>query len=91
MTIQYLTARVNLGTVDLLGKVFELQWLSAGGTDTVTVDVRGLQPSRVGTVVGLEEGGSPRLVIVEPMYTYLRDQHGPEIIAAVRTACQARP
>lgn len=88
-TTRRLAARVSLGPVEAAGKTFDLTWIAASdGTDTVTVDVRGLQPSRVGTVV--DPGGTPRLELAEDMYTYLRDRHSDEILAAVQAAFAVR-
>lgn len=85
-----LQSRIDLGAVEIAGKVFELTWLAAGDTDTVIVDVRVYKPSRVGTVIGLD-GDHPRIVVTHQMYQYWVDRYGHLLVAEVAAAYANRP
>lgn len=90
MTSERLGARIDIGPVEIDGWRYDLYLVTACGADTVTVDVRGIQPSRVGTVVNPGCPTAEDLHLAEPMHTARKDQYGAQIVAAVRSAYLAR-
>lgn len=90
MTSERLGARIDIGPVEIDGWTYDLYLVTACGADTVTVDVRGVQPSRVGTVINPGCPVAEDLHLAEPMHTARRDQYGAQIVAAVRSVYLAR-